>query len=57
MEPIAGVLTLLLCIAGSLLPAIWLNKKEGLFVTFVYWGSLAVMNIVVTVPGCSFIWG
>ena len=53
----AGYFTLLVCTGGSLFPAIWLNKKEKKSVTLVYWFSLAVLNIVLTVPGCSMLWG
>jgi len=55
--PVAGVWTLLICIGCSLFPAVWLNRKESLAVTVVYWGSLAILDIAITIPGCSFLWG
>ena len=57
VAPEAGFWTLLICVFGSLVPALWSTKEQSLPVTIVTWGGLAVLNIAVTVPGCSFIWG
>lgn len=52
----AGGWTFWFCVGGSLLSAVWLNRKRSLVVTLIYWGSLTVLNLALTIPGCSFLW-
>ncbi len=44
------------CMGGSLFPAIWLNARRDRWVTLNYWFGLTLLNIALTVPGCSIIW-
>lgn len=55
VAPMAGFFTLMICIGGSLLPAIWLNKKRDRWASLNYWFGLIVLNVIITVPGCAMI--
>ncbi|HSI13473.1 MAG TPA: hypothetical protein VK961_15625 [Chthoniobacter sp.] len=55
VAPLAGFVTLVICIGGSLFPAIWLNKKREHGATFYYWVGLIILNVIITVPGCAMI--
>ncbi|WP_131989261.1 hypothetical protein [Chthoniobacter flavus] len=55
IAPAAGLLTLILCIGGSLPLAIGLTRGGDLWAALNAWIGLAILNLVITVPGCAVI--
>jgi hypothetical protein len=55
IEPAAALLTLLLCVGGSLPLAIGLAGGGDFGDTLNAWVGLAILNLVISVPGCAFI--
>jgi hypothetical protein len=56
IAPAAGLLTLILCVGGSLLSAMWFTAERDIWTTLNVWVGLTILDVLLTVPGCSVIW-
>jgi len=55
--PLAAERVLLICVVGSVVPALLNTRGESWAVSIVTWGGLIVLNLLLAVPGCSMILG
>ena len=51
----AAELVLLICVLGSAVPAFFNTRGQSWAVTIVTWGGLAVLKVLLMIPGCSLI--